>query len=676
MSLCDSCNGINVPALASESGYQHLGNVRDLRSSAENCRLCAVIRSALNQNTAHTSEPDNPFEADYYENHLEAEPITLHGVSEGLYDRSLSGEGYALTRPYRLWGIEIHVSSKYGDDIGYISLFAEPGASVMSDTPIGLSAYRAAGSLASTSGAVSGRPICKDVRSEGFDLIKRWMRNCVHNHKKCRCTIAAGDIDETAQPELPRRVLDVGNERVRLIDTSLDGEPQAGHYAALSHCWGPKQLLTTTESTFRSRIDGINFEDLPRTFQDAVTVTRTLCLRYIWIDSLCIIQDSRQDWLTESAKMGTVYQNASIVIAASGAGEGSEGCFIPRTSIVEPIKLLFHSDDGAVSGCMFVSLLPDEGNDNAILDRNPLAKRAWITQEWILARRIIHFTRAQLVWSCKTEIETESGQPIYDDSATQSLQESPIFSASANDSDVNTFIDDWCEIVVNFCGRQLTYESDKLVALQGVVNEVLRRIGNTYRYHFGVWSARLPQQILWFARDILARPQTLKSTPSWSWASTMGVIVHHNPGQTAQDLAQCLRIEDKKLLLQTLLAPIPQLRGPIMPHSPEAPYAFHCQSKSTFATGAAVMSWRMYLMSSIEEDRLGWVSFDQGVVPPDPIYMLPISKNVFNGADDGFNILLVAPAKIDDTAYERVGMGEVLYTDLFTGRLMQQICLV
>lgn len=81
-------------------------------------------------------------------------------------------------------------------------------------------------------------------------------------------------------------------------------------------------------------------------------------------------------------------------------------------------------------------------------------------------------------------------------------------------------------------------------------------------------------------------------------------------------------------------------------------------------------------MSSTEEDRLGWVSFDQGVVPPDPIYMLPISKNVFNGADDGFNILLVVPAKIDDTAYERVGMGEVLYTSLFAGRLMQQICLV
>ncbi|KAJ9644074.1 hypothetical protein H2199_003942 [Coniosporium tulheliwenetii] len=307
MNLCNSCNRINVSALASESGYQHLDNVRDLGKSAENCLLCPVIRSALNQNTAYTSEPDNTFEADYYENHLETEPIILHGVSEGLYDRSLLGDGYALTRPYRPWGIEIHVSSKYGGDIGYISLFAEPG-----------------------------------------------------------------NIDDTAQPEMPRRVLDVSDEKVRLIDTSLDGEPRTGHYAALSHCWGPKQLLTTTQATFRSRIDGIAFEDLPRTFQDAVTVTRTLCLRYIWIDSLCIVQDSHQDWLTESAKMGTVYQDASIVIAASGASEGSEGCFIPRTNIAEPIKLPFCLDDDAVSGYMFASLLPDEGNDNAILDRNPL----------------------------------------------------------------------------------------------------------------------------------------------------------------------------------------------------------------------------------------------------------------------------------------------------------------
>lgn len=81
-------------------------------------------------------------------------------------------------------------------------------------------------------------------------------------------------------------------------------------------------------------------------------------------------------------------------------------------------------------------------------------------------------------------------------------------------------------------------------------------------------------------------------------------------------------------------------------------------------------------MSSIEKDRLGWVSFDEGVVPPAPIYMLPISKNVFDGADDVFNILLVTPAQIDEPAYERVGMGEVLDADLFTGRLMQQIRLV
>lgn len=201
------------------------------------------------------------------------------------------------------------------------------------------------------------------------------MQHCIDNHDKCRRTIAAGNIDDTAQPEMPRRVLDVSDEKVRLIDTSLDGEPRTGHYAALSHCWGPKQLLTTTQATFRSRIDGIAFEDLPRTFQDAVTVTRTLCLRYIWIDSLCIVQDSHQDWLTESAKMGTVYQDASIVIAASGASEGSEGCFIPRTNIAEPIKLPFCLDDDAVSGYMFASLLPDEGNDNAILDRNPCQTR-------------------------------------------------------------------------------------------------------------------------------------------------------------------------------------------------------------------------------------------------------------------------------------------------------------
>lgn len=75
------------------------------------------------------------------------------------------------------------------------------------------------------------------------------------------------------------------------------------------------------------RIDGIDFEAMPRTFQDAVTVTRNLGLRYIWIDSLCIIQDDRSDWLTQSLKMGTIYRNAKITIAATGAADGSVGCF-------------------------------------------------------------------------------------------------------------------------------------------------------------------------------------------------------------------------------------------------------------------------------------------------------------------------------------------------------------
>lgn len=101
-------------------------------------------------------------------------------------------------------------------------------------------------------------------------------------------------------------------------------------YVALSHCWGPSQpfiLTTASETAFRN---GIPFQALPRTFQDAVTITRLLCLRYLWIDSLCILQDDKDDWERESANMADVYRNAYLTIAASNAASHAEGFLQPR----------------------------------------------------------------------------------------------------------------------------------------------------------------------------------------------------------------------------------------------------------------------------------------------------------------------------------------------------------
>jgi hypothetical protein len=114
-------------------------------------------------------------------------------------------------------------------------------------------------------------------------IIKVWLENCDKNHTLCQTDRSPGRLGEL----LPRRVLDLSGGQIRLIETT---QGQRGHYVALSHSWGKEQLLVTTRETIAERMRGITMGQLPKTFQDAVAITRGLGLQYIWIDSLCIIQ--------------------------------------------------------------------------------------------------------------------------------------------------------------------------------------------------------------------------------------------------------------------------------------------------------------------------------------------------------------------------------------------------
>ncbi|ORY09011.1 heterokaryon incompatibility protein-domain-containing protein, partial [Clohesyomyces aquaticus] len=153
------------------------------------------------------------------------------------------------------------------------------------------------------------------------------VNECVAGHEGCRRPKFSGRKEEETKPELPTRVIDVGTNAdgatVRLVETKR----RRDHYIALSHCWGPptKRPLCTSKATFPQHLAGIHISSLPKTFRDAVAITRLLNLRYLWIDSLCIIQDDRNDWSMEAPRMGAFYSGAHLVIAASGARDSTEG---------------------------------------------------------------------------------------------------------------------------------------------------------------------------------------------------------------------------------------------------------------------------------------------------------------------------------------------------------------
>jgi hypothetical protein len=326
-------------------------------------------------------------------------------------------------------------------------------------------------------------------------------------------------------------VIDVGQSGDYYVPflRSKTGEAPLARYTAFSHVWGdPKShnILRTTKSTLGAMEHGISWCDLPRSFQDAVTITRRLGIRYLWIDSLCIIQDDKEDWEVESAKMAEVYENAYLVIAATGAANGNEGCFL-RREIDQEVS--FTNSDGNKSSLSIRRRLEHADFNHPIIwhpraPPSPLLKRGWVYQERLLAHRIIHFYRAELVWECKTNNWCECGhldrfsrfnpRKFFIDSLDYKSDLATIEHA-------NTWkiYQHWTEIVRHFASRDLTYKSDRLAALSGLASKV--QIPKLGRYLAGLWECHLLQGLQWYM--VYEKKTTEESAayvaPTWSWAS-------------------------------------------------------------------------------------------------------------------------------------------------------------
>jgi hypothetical protein len=164
-----------------------------------------------------------------------------------------------------------------------------------------------------------GKLFLDSRREEYQSLLTSWIDDCNSTHGQCT----------DPHPMLPKRVLDVGTDAAkRLLLHISPGE--VAPYIAFSHCWGPNGIpLKTTTSTIKDHQQGIDFQHLPKNFQDAVTVTRSIGIRYLWIDCLCIVQNDNTDWEVESSKMSSIYRDAYLVIAATQATNSCEG-FLDR----------------------------------------------------------------------------------------------------------------------------------------------------------------------------------------------------------------------------------------------------------------------------------------------------------------------------------------------------------
>ncbi|KAF2679801.1 HET-domain-containing protein [Lentithecium fluviatile CBS 122367] len=332
-------------------------------------------------------------------------------------------------------------------------------------------------------------PILKGYPREVCDLAHHLLSDCHSSHEGCYAA---------ENTRLPTRVLKVSGSlqapSIRLVETT----GMEGHYCALSHCWGApdKRPLITTRANYQAHLARIPFEQLPKTFRETVMLAIGIGIEFIWIDSLCIIQNDDRDWHSEAKEMGVIYSNATLVIAAAGSRDSTEGLF-PTKQRSQPVSIKVpYILDGVTEGSFNIALLPDP--DNLYPDDGPLRQRAWAFQEWYLARRLLIFMPSGMSWFCDHSEMSDRGT-----SMDLSLYERT----------------SWLILLEKYTLKKLTYASDRLHALRGIVADEQKFREDQFLFDYGVWEDHLVEQLLW-RNDELTSKAALSDMPTWSWAAT------------------------------------------------------------------------------------------------------------------------------------------------------------
>ncbi|KAH8691778.1 heterokaryon incompatibility protein-domain-containing protein, partial [Phaeosphaeriaceae sp. PMI808] len=305
-----------------------------------------------------------------------------------------------------------------------------------------------------------------------------------------------------------------------------------GAYMTLSHCWGNLRITTLTDDNLAGFCSKIEFSCLPKTFQDAIVTTRRVGIRYLWIDSLCIIQEgegSKEDWVRESTTMDMIYHNSFLNIGATGAIDGRQGCFQNRDygEIFRPViykpECKLHADKYLQP----YRLVEPDFLEETLL-KEPLLTRGWVFQERFLAPRMLHFGTKQLFWECN-EMQVCETFPMHILSSTPlpALRRLTLDPANEDDEFELDLLGcyKWYQIVQEYTSKNLTRGQDKLIALSGVAQRFAAlTLPENVKYWAGMWNSDMPRGLLWKTLDEqTVRPSEYRA-PSWSWASMDGQI--------------------------------------------------------------------------------------------------------------------------------------------------------
>lgn len=373
------------------------------------------------------------------------------------------------------------------------------------------------------------------------ETVQNWLSKCEEEHSH-GCVAESRTVNN---PTIPTRLIDLhshDSQTWSLIETKNLNDPFK--YVALSHRWtaDTPRLLKSNYLAFQTHQPD---KDLPRSYEDVFVLCRKLEIQYAWIDSLCIFQDSAEDFLREAATMTDVYTNAVCTFSISW--ESPSGFLRPR----EPRSLArwdFSDQDSHAFSHRYV-FVEDERELPKAIGQTPLNQRGWVLQEQLLSPRILYLGNDQIYWQCHAITACETA-PMKIGMSAGSFERKNILTHENGDYSF------WQDLVFHFMRLDLTFERDRLLAISGIARSILsprkrtlpvdsnpelheKRTDKSHQaveYVAGLQRDHWIQDLLWFpainatlihgeqigSDSFYRRPDNL--VPSWSWAACPGPI--------------------------------------------------------------------------------------------------------------------------------------------------------
>ncbi|KAK1754609.1 heterokaryon incompatibility protein-domain-containing protein [Echria macrotheca] len=379
-------------------------------------------------------------------------------------------------------------------------------------------------------GILSKNPITPDPFDNScVEQIRIWLQDCLCEHEKCRLAEPAS---------LPTRVVDIGSVTGKESPVLYVSKGERVPYATLSYCWGANMRCLTTKETISRFQEGISLAEMPATFRDAVLITRRLGIRYLWIDALCIVQDDDEDWRRESGRMASVYGHSTITLDATASRSASEGLSPKRPPLISHQ----HTDRFGIEHTVYIRECIYHGFlYNAPASDHPTFGRGWCLQERLLSRRVVHFTRQEVVWDCRSMWMCECGIPAFfpfdrvpgqptnhpaDMQNFHSWRQSVLGNRVHQDPKIH---EQWQRVLSLYSNGRLTYDEDMLPALSGIAQSLYgTQLG---RYYAGLWETNLIHQLMWVRKPRFVegkanfgRNARKYTAPSFSPLSRVGVL--------------------------------------------------------------------------------------------------------------------------------------------------------